>query len=72
MWNERNHGNTGLDIANLMIKSHAHFIIYSLHSALVSNTGTGNGTVDTPINLVIHIYSATHSCLFPYRKEMST
>ena len=43
--NECNHGNTGLDIANH--KSHAHFIIYSLHSALVSNTGTGNGTVDT-------------------------
>ena len=47
--------------------NHMHTSLYtaSLHSALVSNTGTGNGTVDTPMNLVMHIYSATHSCLFP-------
>ena len=44
MWNECNYGNTGLDTTNHKPTCTP----LCLHSALVTNTGTGNDTVVTP------------------------
>ena len=67
MWNGYNPGNIDLDIANHKPTCTLH----SLHSELVTITGTGNGTVVTPMHLVSLTrlqYSPPYHC----KKEMST
>ena len=67
-----NHGNIGLAIPNHKPTNTLH-CIHSLHSALVTNTGTGKGhSYPNTFGDILYSHLVKCLCLYLCRKEMST